>query len=171
MHRGWSWLVLASAAMGTGCGDKEGEGVIPTAGMWLYGTVAYGEDGCGLEGSLLYRDVLIDQVDGDGFRYIDTNGDALTCALGSGGDFSCAPLSRTVDYTSNGTDAVLTFVLASEGRFGSETALERTARLEGSCVGSACDLFGSVSFPCVTTVEMDAAYEGPAEALDTAFGG
>ena len=157
-------LVLA------GCGDKE-TALVPTEGSWLYSEVVYTADDCGLEGSLIYIDLIIDQVTADGFRYIDTNGDALTCSLSIGGEFACAPLEKVADYTSNGTDAVLTFTLSAAGSFSSETALSRSVEVTGECSGSECDLFGSVSFPCTTAVEMAAAYDQPAGELDTAFGG
>jgi hypothetical protein len=150
-----------------GCGAEEG--IVPTSGMWLYDaeSITFAEDGCGLQAGRVFADVVIDKVDSDGFRLIDTSGDAFTCALGTEA-FNCADL--TDELTAE--DAVLTFTSSNEGLFSSATALSRTLTITGVCEGADCgSLFGSVTFPCTTAVSMSAAYDRPAEALDTAFGG
>ena len=163
------WVMLL---WGAGCSGEE-EALSPQAGMWSYDQegITYGADGCRLEGTLVFIDVIIDQVEAEGFRYIDTNGDALACSLSGSGAFACVPLEELIDYSGSGADAVLTFTTEAEGALSSATALSRSVRIAGTCEGSDCDgLFSSVSFPCETTAEMTATYTGPAEELDTAFG-
>ena len=150
-----------------GCGAEEG--LVPTSGLWLYDadSIAFTEDSCGLQAGRVFADLIVDQVDADGFRFIDTNGDAFTCALGSEA-FNCAELTDEVVAQ----DAVLTFASIQECLFSTETTLSRTLTITGTCEGADCGaLFGSVTFPCTTAVGMSATYDRPAEALDTAFGG
>lgn len=151
-----------------GCGGA-GEGIVPTSGTWLYDvdSIVFTEDSCGLQAGRVFADVVIDQLDADGFRFIDTNGDAFTCALGSSA-FNCADL--TDEITAEG--AALTFTSTQEGRFSSESLLSRTLTISGTCSGADCgSLFGSVTFPCTTAVSMSATYDRPAESIDTGFGG
>lgn len=149
-----------------GCGKVDS--ITPEAGMWSYDadSVTFLEDGCGLQTGLNFFDMLIDQIDDDGFRFIDTNGDAFTCSRGDS-DFSCAALTTETTASSR---AELTFVSDNAGSFLSAESLERTLTITGTCEGADCDgLFSSVTFPCATTVEMSASYDGPADALDTGF--
>ncbi|MFT4976835.1 MAG: hypothetical protein ACI8S6_002740 [Myxococcota bacterium] len=158
------WLVLLSL----GC--KNDDAIIPTEGSWLIDqdSVAFSSDGCGLQTGLVFYDLIIDQLDADGFRFIDTNGDAFTCSLGAA-DFSCADLVLERDASAR---AALTFTSALSGTFSSETALERTLSISGVCEGSDCaELFSSVSFPCETTASMEAVYDGPADEIDSGFDG
>lgn len=156
------WMVLVA-----GCGGDEA--VVPSEGSWRYddALTAFTEDGCGLSSGLVFADAIIDQLDEDGFRFIDTNGDAFTCARGAV-DFTCADLTTHTDASG---DARLTFVSSASGSFASAEALSRTLTVIGSCDGAGCaDLFATVSFPCATTVALAATYEGPAGSIDSGFG-
>ena len=152
------WLLMGCL----GGGDQP-----PAAGTWLYDTqsIVFAEDTCGLQVGMVFVDAIVDQVEDSAFRYIDTNGDADSCTAASG-SYDCDV--RTDEVDADG--ATLTFATSHTGILSGETQLERTLSITGECAGDNCaELFGSVSFPCSTVVTMTAAYDGPADALDTGY--
>lgn len=162
-----SLAVALAACGGLGDGDGDDEGGAPAdprSGTWSYFDGGIAMATCE-NAEELYRDpntTFLLTNNGDGTFTVDQGAEEDFSCTVSGKGFDCPQrLFDQIDV--DGADAVLTYDVAIEGTFSSDTQMsgQQTAAL--SCTGSACSLAPQVlgtELPCTYTVDFTAEYSG-----------